>query len=97
MNAGWMLLTAACLLACAHVAGAQEGTRVDDLPGTTVIGDQELPKVLYIVPWKEAEGPGALAPPRPVPGEAAFFPVDRAEFLRLLRYQKFMSGPRAPE
>lgn len=93
MNAGRNLMLAGCLLACAATVGAQEGARIDHLPGISVIGDQELPKVLYIVPWKDANGLGAMAPPLPAPGEAAFVAVNREEFLRLLRYQKFVAKP----
>lgn len=91
MNVGRILL-AGCLLSCAVTARAQEGAQIN-LPGITVIGDQELPKVLNIVPWKEAVGPGAMAPPLPIRGEAAFTAVNREEFLRLLRYQKFVAKP----
>jgi hypothetical protein len=91
MNAGRSLL-AGCLLTSAVAAGAQEGAQIN-LPGISVIGDQELPKVLYIVPWKETPGPGAMDPPLPIPGDAAFTAVNRDEFLRLLRYQKFVSKP----
>ena len=85
------MLLAAGLMTCT-VAGAQEGTQIS-LPGISVIGDQELPKVLYIVPWKEADGPGAMESPLPIPGDAAFTAVKRDEFLRLLRYQKFVQSP----
>jgi hypothetical protein len=91
MNAGWRLL-AGCLLTCAAAAAAQEGSQIR-LPGISVIGDQELPKVLYIVPWKEVGGPSAMTPPLPIPGDAAFTAVNRDEFLRLLRYQKFVHNP----
>jgi len=83
---------AGCLLLCAAVAGAQDGAQIS-LPGITVIGDQELPKVLYIVPWKEAAGPGAMTPPLPIAEDEEFAPVNREEFLRLLRYQKFVAKP----
>jgi hypothetical protein len=72
-------------------ATAQEAVR--SLPGITVIGDKELPKVLYIVPWKEAADPGAMTPPLLAPGEAVPAPVNREEFLRMLRYQKFVTRP----
>jgi hypothetical protein len=77
--------TVALLLAglCAAAAHAQD--RVD-LDRTQIIGNRELPKVLYIVPWK-----------RPIPGELAgkpmasvldeaLAPVDRDFFRRRLQY-----------
>jgi hypothetical protein len=91
MNAGRSLL-AVCLLTSAIAAGAQDGAQIN-LPGISVIGDQELPKVLYIVPWKETPGPGVMEPPLPIPGDAAFTAVNRDEFLRLLHSYKFLARP----
>lgn len=91
MSAARLWLLTAALWAAA--AGAQGPSAQIALPGISVIGDQELPKVLYIVPWKDAAGAVAVEPPVPVPGDAAFAPVNRDEFLRFLRYQKFMTRP----
>lgn len=35
-----------------------------DPPGMTITGDQELPQVLYVTPWR---APKRLDPPRPAP------------------------------
>ena len=58
-----------------------------DLQGATIIGDRELPKVLYIVPWRSPfdsdvkdATPVSLAAPQ-------FLPLDREEFRRALDYQ----------
>jgi hypothetical protein len=90
MNIRQTLLLVAALTGMT-AAAAQEEARA--LPGITVIGDKELTKVLYIVPWKEAAGPGAMAPPLLAPGEAVPAAVNREEFLRMLRYQKFVTRP----
>lgn len=90
MNAARMLLLTASLWAAA--AAAQETAQII-MPGISVIGDQELPKVLYIVPWKDAAGPGAMEPPVPIPGDDAFTALNRDEFLRKLRYQRFVNTP----
>ena len=57
-----------------------------DIDRTQIIGNRELPKVLYIVPWKKPL-PGDLAgrPPASVLDEA-LAPVDRDVFRRELRY-----------
>lgn len=39
-------------LATGHQLAAQERL---EMQGTSIIGNKELPKVLYIVPWKPAE------------------------------------------
>ena len=76
------LLTISCLVAPAF---GQDRAEIDP---TKIIGNRELPKVLYIVPWKKPL-PGELAgrPPVSVVDEA-LAPVDRDVFKRQVRYDK---------
>mgnify|MGYP003536150825 FL=1 len=57
-----------------------------DIDRTQIIGNRELPKVLYIVPWKKPL-PGALAG-RPLQSvlDEALAPVDRDVFRRQVNY-----------
>ena len=57
-----------------------------DLGRTEVTGNQELPKVLYIVPWKKSD-PGNLKA-RPVNSllDEVLAPIDRSEFIRQVDY-----------
>ncbi|HYA76810.1 MAG TPA: hypothetical protein VED83_07855 [Burkholderiaceae bacterium] len=57
-----------------------------DLDQTKIIGNRELPKVLYIVPWKKPM-PGELAG-RPMKSvlDEALAPIDRDVFRRQVRY-----------
>ena len=76
-------------LACvvlASVAGAACAQDRADIDPTQVIGNRELPKVLYIVPWKKPL-PGDLAgrPPASVIDEA-LAPIDRDVFRRQVRF-----------
>ena len=79
--------TAAVLLlaamAAATVAHAQDRADIDR---TQIIGNRELPKVLYIVPWKKPL-PGQLSG-RPVHSvlDEALSPVDREVFKRQADY-----------
>lgn len=57
-----------------------------DLQGTAIIGNQELPKVLYIVPWKKASLPDLGAPPLQSLISDALSPLERDEFQRQVRY-----------
>ena len=80
--AGLMLL--ACLPAGAQSpAPAQDQAHIDR---TQIIGNRELPKVLYIVPWKKPL-PGDLSG-RPVVSvlDEALAPVDRDVFRRHVQY-----------
>ncbi len=74
----------ALLLFCS-LAPATATERLE-LDGMTVIGNRELPKALFIVPWKD---PGAAeAPNRPVNSlvNEALQPVDPGVFRRKLQY-----------
>jgi hypothetical protein len=57
-----------------------------DIDRTKIIGNRELPKVLYIVPWKKPL-PGALAG-RPLQSvlDEALAPIDRDVFRRQVSY-----------
>jgi hypothetical protein len=71
------------------------GNRVMDsmeLSRTEITGNQELPKVLYIVPWKKSD-PGDLMG-RPVNSllDEVLAPVDREEFIRQVGYYNDLYG-----
>ena len=65
-------------------AHAQDRAEIDR---TQIIGNRELPKVLYIVPWKKP-APGDLSS-RPLDSvlDEALAPVDRDVFRREVRYE----------
>jgi len=65
-----------------------------DIDRTQIIGNRELPKVLYIVPWKKPM-PGDLSG-RPVVSvlDEAMAPVDRDVFRRQVHYDAVIQ-PRA--
>jgi hypothetical protein len=57
-----------------------------DIDAARIIGNRELPKVLYIVPWKKPlPGEAGKRPPASMLDEA-LAPVDRDVFRRQLRY-----------
>jgi hypothetical protein len=79
-----MPLWATALMLVALTARAEDRAKID---ATTILGNRELPKVLYIVPWK-----------KPVPGDLngrplvsvvdeALAPLDRDVFKRQVQYQ----------
>ncbi len=80
-------------------AVARNATAMDrlDLDSTVITGNQELPKVLYIVPWKKAEL-GQL-PGRPVNSlvNEILEPVDRDEFRRRIDYYDTLFGTRVTD
>jgi hypothetical protein len=76
-------LMVAAVLAASGQAAAQDRA---DLDRSQIIGNRELPKVLYIVPWKKPS-PGDLAG-RPLQSviDEALAPVDRDVFRRQVHY-----------
>src|SRR5450755_991536 len=74
---------AAAAAAASAAAPAQDRA---DLDRSQIIGNRELPKVLYIVPWKKP-GPGDLTG-RPLVSvlDEALSPLDRDVFRRQVRY-----------
>jgi hypothetical protein len=76
-------LALATLAMLAGPAAAQDRADIDR---TQIIGNRELPKVLYIVPWKKPL-PGTLSG-RPVQSvlDEALAPIDREVFRRQVDY-----------
>ena len=76
-------LIAIALASATLLAAAQDRADIDR---TQIIGNRELPKVLYIVPWKKPL-PGELSgrPGASVLDEA-LAPLDRDVFRRQMRY-----------
>lgn len=84
-GAGTALLLAGALAAAPAAAPAQDRADIDR---TQIIGNRELPKVLYIVPWRKPV-PGELSP-RPLDSvlDEALAPLDRDVFRRQIRYDR---------
>jgi hypothetical protein len=82
----------ALVLVATATAHAQDRADIDR---TQIIGNRELPKVLYIVPWKKPL-PGDLAgrPPASVVDEA-LAPLDRDVFRRQVQYDAQVAASRA--
>jgi hypothetical protein len=78
--------------------GRGERDRVD-LDTTVVTGNRELPKVMYIVPWKKADIGELPGQPFNTLLDEVLDPLDRDEFRREVRYFEAISQPRtaAPE
>jgi hypothetical protein len=83
MKQNCSLVIAGLALSAALPAFAQDRADIDR---TQIIGNRELPKVLYIVPWKKPL-PGDLSG-RPVVSvlDEALAPIDRDVFRRQLQY-----------
>jgi hypothetical protein len=73
---------------------AQEEKDAKTLSGMSILGNQEAPKALVIVPWKSSELGGSVGIV-PVLDDSRQ-PVDRDVFLRALRYYEIRSETTEP-
>jgi hypothetical protein len=67
-----------------------------DLDTTVVTGNRELPKVLYIVPWKKADLGDLPAQPFNTLLDEVLTPVDRDVFRREVTYYGAVNSAAAP-
>lgn len=63
-----------------------------DLGRTEVTGNQELPKVLYIVPWQKSEPGELMGKPVNTLLDEVLAPIDRTEFVRQVDYYGDLYG-----
>ena len=57
-----------------------------DMEGIEIHGNSELPKALYIVPWKEAEETASTGKPVESLTQELLNPLEREAFQRRLKY-----------
>jgi len=87
-------LLAVLLLVDLQTVHAQESGIVT-IEGTRIRGDQEVPTVMYLVPWQPPEVDELQAPDEQLMVEQTFAPLERYEFQRLVRYHDAFSSESA--
>lgn len=68
-----------------------------DLGRTEITGNQELPTVLYIVPWKKSDPGGLMGKPVNTLLDEVLAPIDRSEFIRQVDYYEDLYGEEEQE
>ena len=68
-----------------------------ELGRTEITGNQELPKVLYIVPWQKSDPGDLMGKPVNTLLDEVLAPVDREEFLRQVGYYNDLYGEEEEE
>lgn len=84
-----VLLIMGVLCLSASVSAAEDSI---ESSGTKIIGDSDMPKTLYIVPWKKPE---PAPPPTRSMGEfanAALAPLERDALLRQMQYHAIFNS-----
>ena len=76
----------------------QQFTTIDrlELDSTAITGNRELPKVLYIVPWKKADIGDLIGRPANSLLDEVLTPVDREVFRRQTDYFTKLNAEAAP-
>ena len=59
---------------------------------TEITGNQELPKVLYIVPWQKSDPGDLMGRPVNTLLDEVLAPIDREEFVRQVEYYGDLYG-----
>ncbi len=78
-----------------EITRSATGSRVMDsieLGRTEITGNQELPTVMYIVPWKKADPGDLVGKPVNTLLDEVLAPIDREEFLRQVKYYDDLYG-----
>jgi hypothetical protein len=77
---------------------AKPGKAVErlDLGATEITGNKELPKVMYVVPWKRADLGDLTGKPANSLVDEVLQPVDRDVFNRQQRYYHTVEADKAP-
>ena len=79
----------------ADVTREESGNQVMDrleLGRTEITGNQELPKVLYIVPWQKSDPGDLMGKPVNTLLDEVLAPLDREEFIRQVDYYDDLYG-----
>jgi len=79
-----------CLLLLPVAAAGEQGQEPKELSGMSIVGNDEAPKSLYIVPWKSSEI-GVETSLNMALNEAAV-PVDRDVFIRQLNFYQISNA-----
>lgn len=77
---------------------AQDTSRVVTIEGTRIRGDQEVPTVMYLVPWQPPEVDELRGPEERLMVDQGLRPLERYEFQRFIRYHEaFISQAQAAD
>lgn len=71
----------------------RQAGRIVSLDGSRIQGEQELPTVLYLVPWQPVETTGPEPLEEQLLTEGAVEPLEREAFLRRLEYSGHRIDP----
>ena len=83
-----LTLAASALLTAAPMLYAQDAPGVVTIDGTRIRGDQEVPTVMYLVPWQPPQVDELRAPEERLMVDQGLTPLERYEFQRFISYHQ---------
>ncbi len=83
-----IMMLASILLAAGSGAYAQDSSGVVTIEGTRIRGDQEVPTVMYLVPWQPPEVEELRAPEERLMVDRGLVALERYEFQRFIQYHE---------
>ncbi|MBL6998517.1 MAG: hypothetical protein ISR73_01560 [Gammaproteobacteria bacterium] len=84
------------LLILITISTTSEAEQRLDMQGTSIIGNKELPNVLYIVPWKSADRVVVDTPPIDSVLDEPIQPLKRSTYKRQLNYYDEIYSEKKP-
>jgi len=81
-------LAVSALMPTAPMLYAQDTPGVVTIEGTRIRGDQEVPTVMYLVPWQPPEVDELRAPEERLMVDQGLRPLERYEFQRFIQYHE---------
>lgn len=84
------MLISALLLFSGAAPAQKPATETKAMSGMSILGNQEAPKSLVIVPWKSSEIGAGIGVSRAL--DTRIRPVDKDVFMRELAYYEIRSG-----
>ncbi len=82
----YLLSAVTCLLLITAPGLQAQESGIMTIEGTRIRGDQEMPTVMYLVPWQPPETEALRGRDERLMVSQAFEPVERYEFQRLVKY-----------
>ena len=92
-----LTLAASALLPAAPMLYAQDAPGVVTIEGTRIRGDQEVPTVMYLVPWQPPQVDELRAPEERLMVDQGLAPLERYEFQRFISYHQAFIKQNQPE
>ena len=96
MRSAMLITTLIAMLLSSFYSQAEE--EILTIEGARIRGNQELPTILYLIPWQTPELQSLDVPQHSFAIQRPLEPLERAQFQRMMSYhQYFKAGQKIPQ